>query len=438
MNFKFRFLPVVPCGWLPMLTLLLTLALSLSARAATYVVNDIGGDQTRDGCLAATQCTLPGAVTAAKNDDENSAIVFDERVFADKQTITLAGNSLYVPEGQKLSITGPAAGVIVFADLKSSVFNTAKGAEATLTGLTISGGKSIGNNSALGNDGTMTLTDMTFSGNTNGAISNEGTMTIDNCLVTGNSDKSLGAGLQNTGKLTINNSTFTHNSTRQGAGINNQSPGTLTLSNSVVRGNSASDGGGGIYNSGKATITDSTIADNSSGYGGGIANQRLGTLTLHNSTLSGNSATKQGGGIYISEGAVMLNNSTLAGNSAPLGGGIYRVSSRNTGLRNTLSVSRSTLAGNSATEQGGGIYCYDDSVITLIDSIIAGNAAPEGANISGVVADESANNISDGSAAEAGLDPAGLKDNGGPAQTIALLAGGKARLMGAGARAATD
>ncbi|MGD2156376.1 MAG: choice-of-anchor Q domain-containing protein, partial [Anaerolineales bacterium] len=53
---------------------------------------------------------------------------------------------------------------------------------------------------------------------------------------------------------------------------------------------------------------------------GGVANS--GTLTLTNSTLSGNSSSAEGGGIYSSHGTITLINSTLYGNRAAQGGGI--------------------------------------------------------------------------------------------------------------------
>ena len=71
------------------------------------------------------------------------------------------------------------------------------------------------------------------------------------------------------------------------------------------------------------------------------------TVSVTNSTLSGNSASF-GGGIYASSATVAVTNSTLSGNSAISGGGIYARSA-------TVSVTNSTLSGNSAN-YGGGIY----------------------------------------------------------------------------------
>jgi hypothetical protein len=120
------------------------------------------------------------------------------------------------------------------------------------------------------------------------------------------------------------------------------------------------------------------------GYGGGIS-ANGGSVTVSNSTLSGNSATF-GGGISASGGSVTVNNSTLSGNSAADGGGI----SANGG---SVTVSNSTLSGNIAVSvppgvfgdfafggSGGGIYANGGSV-TVSNCTLAGNSAADGGGI---------------------------------------------------------
>jgi len=97
--------------------------------------------------------------------------------------------------------------------------------------------------------------------------------------------------------------------------------------------------------------------------GGGI--QNYGTLTVSGSTLSGNVAAQDGGGIYNqSTGTLTVSNSTLSGN-------------RNDGIHNdgALTVSGSTLSGNSANF-GGGIYNQSaGSLLTVSGSALSGNSA---------------------------------------------------------------
>src|SRR5262249_52799731 len=80
---------------------------------------------------------------------------------------------------------------------------------------------------------------------------------------------------------------------------------------STLPGNSA-DEGAGIYNSGKATVSNSTLSGNTatagdqgSGEGGGIYNSGS-KMTVSNCTLSNNTAGDPGGGIYNAGKAAAL------------------------------------------------------------------------------------------------------------------------------------
>jgi hypothetical protein len=102
--------------------------------------------------------------------------------------------------------------------------------------------------------------------------------------------------------------------------------------------------------------------------GGGIAN--AGTLTVTASTLSGNSAS-EAGGIYNSSGTLTVIASTLSGNSAPSGGG-GGISNFGSG---TVAVTASTLSGNSASSWGGGIANYSPGTLSVTASTLSGNSA---------------------------------------------------------------
>jgi CSLREA domain-containing protein len=182
------------------------------------------------------------------------------------------------------------------------------------------------------------------------------------------------------GTVTLSGLTITAGSALPaGGGILND--GDLTVTNSTISGNTAPNDGGGITNRGLLAVTNSTITGNSSHHGAGIRN--IGTATITNSTISGNTSANQGGGIYNDGGA--------------------------------LTVTNSTISGNTAVNQGGGIFA--DAAETLRNAIVAGNTAPDGPDIIGSV--DVASNTLDGDATDI-LDPAGLADNGGPTQTIAL------------------
>ena len=103
--------------------------------------------------------------------------------------------------------------------------------------------------------------------------------------------------------------------------------------------------------------------------GGGILNDG-GMLTVTSSTLSGNSADFGfGGGIFNSGGMLTVTNSTLSGNSAARGGGIFNYEGEAT-------VTNSTLSGNSANDYGGfggGIF-NSGGTLTVTNSTLSGNS----------------------------------------------------------------
>ena len=101
--------------------------------------------------------------------------------------------------------------------------------------------------------------------------------------------------------------------------------------------------------------------------GGGIYN--LGVLTITNTTISGNSARSSGGGIS-NGGTLTLANVTIADNSSSEGGGIYN--------EGPLTLTDPTISGNSAAVEGGGIYHAAGSL-----SVIGGTVSENSANYGG-------------------------------------------------------
>ena len=213
-----------------------------------------------------------------------------------------------------------------------------------------------------------------------GGICNLGNLTIANSTISANSTNLYGGGIYNyssnyTASLTIINSIITENSGNSGGGIYNCSE--LTITNSTLTKNSVIESGGGLDNyRGHVIISNSTISDNSAyeeyGSGGGIHNNDY--LTITNSTISGNSSHARGGGIY-NRYELFITNSTFSGNSTTYdGGGIFNV--------NQLTVTNSTFTNNSATGNygcGGGI-CFNstDAEVTINNTVVANNTANYG------------------------------------------------------------
>lgn len=111
--------------------------------------------------------------------------------------------------------------------------------------------------------------------------------------------------------------------------------------------------------------------------GGGIYNNE-GSITISGSTISGNSVWLHGGGIRNYDGSITITGSTISDNIAQDdGGGVYN--ERMYKDWSSLTISGSTISDNSA-DLGGGIYnCYN--LITITGSTISNNSADYGGGI---------------------------------------------------------
>jgi hypothetical protein len=200
-----------------------------------------------------------------------------------------------------------------------------------------------------------------------------------------------GGGVWNGARLTLSKVTVTGNTlggpgvtARDGGGIYNSDSGTLVLKGSTVSQNAAY-AGGGIFNSGgsvtliRSTVTGNTASsDDGSARGGGI-NSR-GPLKLDRSRVSGNTASgaleSTGGGIYTwgLDTITTILRSTVSGNTASglaavYGGGI------NVTDKATLKLTRSTVSGNQANDNGQGGGIASDATVTVLASTVSGNTA---------------------------------------------------------------
>jgi hypothetical protein len=264
------------------------------------------------------------------------------------------------------------------------------------------------------------------------------------------------------GTTTVAACTLTGNQAAEGGGL--YSSGTLTVSGSTVSGNSAASGGGGLsVFSTSAQVTGCTITNNTAVSTGGGMDCVRSTLTLSGSTLAGNRAgdsgdSGQGGGLWVrffTATTVTVTNCTIANNSAVgyvyqgqprpgAGGGLYV--SCLLGVGPVVTVVGSTVAGNQTDGAGGGLrVSATRTPVRLTNTIVAGNTAVTGGpDVFGPLLSTSAYNLignGDGATGvtngtngnqvgttvapiDPGLGP--LQDNGGPTQTMALLAGSPA------------
>jgi hypothetical protein len=106
------------------------------------------------------------------------------------------------------------------------------------------------------------------------------------------------------------------NEAESGAGIYSRDT-ELTILDSIISGNLNADYGAGLFGSGTLQVFNALFSDNHTHYGygfGGAIEFVDGQLTLTNSTIAGNSAV-EGGGVSTSA-ALIINNSIIADNTA--------------------------------------------------------------------------------------------------------------------------
>jgi hypothetical protein len=305
-----------------------------------------------------------------------------------------------------------------------------------------------GDGSAIDNEGRLTATASTFSGDifnglgsmltvttstfSGGGISNEGALAVVMaCTFSGNHEPDSGGAINNEGTMIVSASTFNGNSpaliissspqSTAGGAITNE--GTLTVTTSTFSANSADDGGG-IYNDGMLTVTASTFCGNSAGFGGGIANYPGGTLMIACSTFTHNTANYYhgGGGGIANAGTLTIFASTFSMNSAAgqngTGGGIANDLSNEGFSSGTLEIRNTLIAGNTAQSAGQDVFGPITSLGHNIVGIGDGGSGYAATDLIGTAT------------SPIGLMLGPLQDNGGPTWTMALLPGSPA--IGAG------
>ena len=149
------------------------------------------------------------------------------------------------------------------------------------------------------------------------------------------------------------------------------------------------------------------------GDGGGINNNGTGTLTVTNSTVSGNTATNNSGGGIFSNGNLTINNTSVSGNTAANspgfngGGGIFI-------SNGTVTLINSTVSNNSTSNRGGGINSVSGNV-TLNNSTVSSNTAGQRAGGVYALGGGTMNVINSTlSGNTSGTTGGGIYSNGGP------------------------
>jgi hypothetical protein len=184
----------------------------------------------------------------------------------------------------------------------------------------------------------------------------------------------------------------------------------LTLSRVVISGCAAASGGGvfveGTKGAAFVSVSNSLIAeDMTTGSGGGLNLHKVRSIAVKNSTISGNSASVLGGGMSLVLNAagtgISVTGCTVTRNVGEIGGGLFasdgsslptaktiisgctvseNASYSNDGAgggmsleQGNVSVSGTTIIGNSSVYYGGGISAGGFTSLTISKSTIRGN-----------------------------------------------------------------
>ena len=262
----------------------------------------------------------------------------------------------------------------------------------------------------------LTITNSTFKGNTAeetgavGIFSKNGASSISGTAFEGNTATATGDDVDGTGalfigseaSLTIDNTTFTNNTSAKQAGAigtrnySDNNLAKLDITNSTFTGNQAATVGGAINNylsnsetnTGYVTISNTNFTSNSAANGGAIYNHGLGetgnlstvnsAIKIDGGTFTKNTATGNGGAIYNAgtmtiSGATFGDRTTANANTAASGGAIFI----DTGSKNiNVAINNTVFANNSATTYGGAID-HRMGTVNITGSTFSNNSAGE-------------------------------------------------------------
>jgi hypothetical protein len=295
----------------------------------------------------------------------------------------------------------------------------------------------------VGSAATVQVSGLTLTNANTGAITNAGKLTISDSVLSGNSNSywaggaGAGGAIYNSGALTIRTSTLSGNGAYSGGAIENVG-GWLTISDSTLSGNTASGGYGGAIDGGSVDIRYSTLCGNSAvgtnaeyltneAAGGAIYGA---AVTLVNSTIAGNTAV--GGWYYtgdypyypyyayiganayggaIAGSSASIDHCTFGGNAAIGGDGAPGDPGSHPGFGFGNDIANDDLPGAVQLRNTiiGNVY---GTVTSLGNNLVSGSGTANGFGASDLFTGNPQ------------LGP--LQNNGGPTQTMALLAGSPA------------
>ena len=412
----FLFVALIGC-----LILLAAPAEPVAAQGMIFEVDIVRDLPNRTGCRPFPfddDCSLRGAITRANQTAARDTIVVPAGYYVLEHGQLQIATDLILRGESTFSTTVSGAGLSRVFDI-----GPAPGSDVLMEDLTIADGMEPGDEGAgirIGSGSVVILRDIyVFSnvGQTGGGINNRGFLQIRNSTIERN-DADL--------NISIDTNFFSG----RGGGIRNWETGVVMIRNSTIHANSAT-AGGGIFNSGLMSVVNSTINGNktyaslqdcssdrllgSCGDGGGIYTLR-GSLRINNSTVSGNSAGRNGGGIfYCSSGCILA-------------------------VANVLDITYSTIADNyilpelSLEHESAGIHRSGAAGTFRLRGVLFAGNDPDGCggdpttSLGGNLSSDATCHLTHPTDFQSVADPEvdSLGFNGGPTLTHALLPGSPA------------
>jgi len=374
--------------------------------------------------------SLRDAIAKAQSND---VITF---ILPSAAKITLTSGQITIPEAKNLTIDGSGVtNLTISGNNNSRIFNIKSNSSSvnqfTLKNLILADG--VAPSEPLAADGSTPDTSQRGGAILSGSSS---TLTLDNVICNDNKAARGGGAIYSTSysKLLVFNSKFNRNSgmgenqERSGGAISFRGPDELIVKNSQFIDNKGVNGGAINTVHGKVTIDNSKFINNTSdgvydpsqpstekgdpktdsgkirGYGGAVyvdsAHERLleptGYIRIYGSIFEGNKAKGTGGAAYlytVPGDKVIIDSSSFENNQVTAltlkpgailpagyvlapgnGGAVNQTSNGGIGANAGFSVTNSTFANNTATNQGGGLW-KNVSATTIVNSTFYGNKA---------------------------------------------------------------
>lgn len=358
-----------------------------AAQAVTFVVTDLGD-------------AGPGTMRQAVL-DSNAAPGLDEIELAPglTGTITLTSGQLVV--AGPLKIRGPGSATLaVSGGGVSRVFYLDDGVEDTqevvISGLTVRDAPGPG--AAIFAREDLALDDVVVEASGRGIHVETAILATDQpslkairSRISGNSGLGIFVALP-AGSVTLEEVVISDNA-EGGIWIDFSNGQSLTIRDSTLAGNT---GNGALSLLGfaafgdDALVEDSTITGNTGAPGGAISAGQVDDLTIRRSIVSGNVGS-EAGGIWAFESATTIESSTISENRSSSGaGGIFQFRPRvfnSPGLTIESVIRDSTISGNTTGGAGGGLLVIEaPRPLRIVNSTVSGNVAAEQAGGIGVFA----------------------------------------------------